>query len=630
MNKLKRILSALLAACLCITTAFAIGDGNMEGGGGNTGDGSQGNYWNVGDDGVRVTIVRESNFSSVTTPIDYTNKQNFDNKIIHFGLTSKLSYSAGKSLSAESKIYDYATPESPLPTIITANGRTNIKAVKEYFGREGTIQGIAKQTGIPFETLINGNYVILIEPIAYLTYGGKRYAMTATEAALFNRKTDGDLKRKMGYLTHQNLPLAMFLERPDLGYPAWSGPTTGIRADSEIIAQLGLGTVRFTEGPCCNHAPDCPCITDPDNPNDCECKKEHPDQPCGPDSPGCECVPAPPIEVPDYVYHTDTDVITSFYIYDASGSEDGINPDMNAKASIDIAGKKMTQSYVVPPNESTLVWFRWHTPTTPQTIRIPVTVTGGGRLEKDYITVEVRKLEENTPPDPQPTDLSPNGYNPWEPPDVPDSQSNGSLKWGKWKPWWHENWEWESNWEWVGSDEDGSWVDNGEWVDNGWWEYDYEEYSASASMKPKVEPDKEVPTAERRGTTYEMKSGYGVTIEVSTSVYGNGSSEDFTGLQNCMAFFPEFDYATYNRVLEQKTRGYGASYQLRVNEYSRKGLRDHYTPIWFPDDAKYEPQIVCFDAWTPAGQLYLYDSDYIYINGDVYDDWNISPVKIED
>ena len=32
---------------------------------------------------------------------------------------------------------------------------------------------------------------------------------------------------KMPSLTHQNLPLSIFLETPDLGYPAWGGTTSG-------------------------------------------------------------------------------------------------------------------------------------------------------------------------------------------------------------------------------------------------------------------------------------------------------------------------------------------------------------------------------------------------------------------
>ena len=56
-------------------------------------------------------------------------------------------------------------------------------------------------------------YKIVIEPIAYLVYNGANYAMTATEAALYDQVVDGNLRYWMGSLTHQNLPLAIFLTR---------------------------------------------------------------------------------------------------------------------------------------------------------------------------------------------------------------------------------------------------------------------------------------------------------------------------------------------------------------------------------------------------------------------------------
>ena len=98
-----------------------------------------------------------------------------------------------------------------------------------------------------FDTLICGDYKIVIEPIAYLVYGGANYAMTATEAALYDKTVDGDLRYWMGSLTHQNLPLAIFLEEADLGYPAWSGSTTSKVSNDQIISSLGIGIVRFND-----------------------------------------------------------------------------------------------------------------------------------------------------------------------------------------------------------------------------------------------------------------------------------------------------------------------------------------------------------------------------------------------
>lgn len=100
-----------------------------------------------------------------------------------------------------------------------------------------------------YETLIGGEYKILLEPIAYYKYEGVMIATTATEAALYDEVVSGHLRTWMGSLTHKNLPLAMFLETPDLGYPAWSGSTTSKVSNSDIKSSLGLGIVRFEERP---------------------------------------------------------------------------------------------------------------------------------------------------------------------------------------------------------------------------------------------------------------------------------------------------------------------------------------------------------------------------------------------
>lgn len=62
-------------------------------------------------------------------------------------------------------------------------------------------------TGFKLETLTNGDYKLMIEPIMYITYNGVKTVMTATEAALYNQLTGGDLINKFGPLSHKNLPL---------------------------------------------------------------------------------------------------------------------------------------------------------------------------------------------------------------------------------------------------------------------------------------------------------------------------------------------------------------------------------------------------------------------------------------
>ena len=85
-----------------------------------------------------------------------------------------------------------------------------------------------------YDVLIGGEYKILLEPIAYYKFEGVMIATTATEAAMYDERVGGLLRRRMVSLSHKNLPLAMFLEVADLGYPAWSGSRNKAASNSEI------------------------------------------------------------------------------------------------------------------------------------------------------------------------------------------------------------------------------------------------------------------------------------------------------------------------------------------------------------------------------------------------------------
>jgi len=409
--------------------------------------------------------------------------------------------------------------------------------------------------------------------------------------------TNGDLKSKLGNITHQNLPLAMFLEYPELGFNAYSGTPSGIKSNAVIISQLGLGTVRFDD-----YVP-----------------------PEGGGGGG---------SMVDYSYRTDTDVITAVTVY--NNSSDDINPDENAKVTFNINGNTHRVPFVTPPYEETLVWVKWHTPSAPERVTISVSTTDGS-LSDSSIVCNIGTLEEFTPPDPAVHDEPPTKS--WSVPSLPSSSKKTSLSWGEWQPWWKEKWVWEEDWDWVSTGHDdtclpdcttdhGEWEDNGEYVDKGNWEYDWKSYNASLSCDTVVIPAKEVPTAKWQAgyNCYEIKSGYGINARVEPHVYSNAPSRDTTSAQNCVAVFPEFGYEDYNRVLTTTTHEGKRKFTFTENKYSFKGSNSHYTPIWYPDNKRYEPYFHLFDVWTPAGQLYTYDSAYVRINGDVLDDWNISPV----
>ena len=219
MHKKFRILLIFTLICSILFTipAYAVGDGNVDGGGGNMGQGNSQNKWTPGMDGVRVTVVSTDDGTPVTTPVDLTNKKP-TNVQAHFGKVSKIAYNRGSALTPNSSSYEFVNPAQALPTIVSSSGSgaATIAAIKSYFTDEQVIRSIANLTGMDFDVLVSGKYKLLIEPIAYYTFQGVFIATTATEAALYDEQLGGGLRRKMVSLSHKNLPLAMFLENPDL------------------------------------------------------------------------------------------------------------------------------------------------------------------------------------------------------------------------------------------------------------------------------------------------------------------------------------------------------------------------------------------------------------------------------
>lgn len=559
---MKKILSALLCLAMLFSLsvpALAAGDPNIDGGGGGMGQGTSQNSWTPGRDGVRVTIIRDSDNTPVSTPIDFSNQGNGD-IVMHFGSVSKISYqSAG--LTPHNGNYHSIKPANTMPRIISSgSGNANIEAIRSYFCREGTMRDIAAATGFNYDDLISGSYKILLEPIAYFKYSGVMFAMTATEAALYNKQVAGGLRSKMVSLTHKNLPLSMFLQTPDLGFPAWGGSTTDKQNDDTIIAQLGLGIVRFSE---------------PD--------------------------PEPPKES-DVTYRCDTEVVTSVLL--STGSQK--TPDNPAYATFSINGRTYSHTDIyIPEGGSQLAWVKWRTPKEPGTITI--TIRSNCSTSTNHITAQVVDLDKNPPPDPQANDRN-DGYSI---PAKPSKPNVTSLTWGEWDCWWHEYWVWHS-------DGDGG----GYYCDHGWWEYEWISYSASLTATFKTQPDEKSPTAS--GT--QMKSGYGLNASVSAQVRSTAPSSHITGLQNVVAYFPEFNYTTYWRLLKRLNTGLSSNFEFQKNKYSTYGQSVHFTPVWFPD-GRYTTYAECIDAWTPAGMLQINLTSDINLRGSLFDDWHIRPLK---
>lgn len=310
----------LFSLILCVVFLFSItgtamadptGDPNIDSGGGTMGEGTEGqNIWNSGniaagiypDEGVRLSVIRITDKAKCGRSVDYTNVTPAPTTF-HFGKVSKLEYVQGAPLVREAQTYSFNKPTTPMPQIISSSaGNANLDEIKRFFCDEAIVQEIAEHTGVEFNTLINGEYKLLLEPIAYLTYNSLQYAMTATEAAIYDYSVSGSLSANMGSLTRQNLPLALFLEDDDdlLGLRAWTGSRSGRVDNNDIIGQLGMGIVTF---PATLDPPEGEIIYDPwDDPDEDDPIPYDPagPEPGDPDDPGPGPAPDPGGDVPGH------------------------------------------------------------------------------------------------------------------------------------------------------------------------------------------------------------------------------------------------------------------------------------------------------------------------------------------
>ena len=134
-------------------------------------------------DGVRVTIVNAETQKPAATSIDLSNYSYAEKTHFHFGKVSKVLYTGGQSLSLHTSKYIFYKPSQALPRIIYSSqyGKASIAEIKSYFTDEQVLRSICNLTGFDYDTLIGGDYKLVIEPIAYLSYLGNKYAMDSLE-----------------------------------------------------------------------------------------------------------------------------------------------------------------------------------------------------------------------------------------------------------------------------------------------------------------------------------------------------------------------------------------------------------------------------------------------------------------
>lgn len=315
-------------------------------------------------------------------------------------------------------------------------------------------------------------------------------------------------------------------------------------------------------------------------------------------------------------------------------------------------------SFACPDGDSAMAWFKWKTPSTAQNVTITLSSnkrgvyiidSDGNTCSTVTINARIDKVGEKTPPDPTATDRQPAEFKLQDEDKIIDSvaqyapiDGGQTLSWYVWECTYHPSTYQDSisnssgtvetygvfyeyyNSKTAEEKERPTKVKSNYAVYLGSCTFTKKEYSVSLSADISVMPSVHVPTAEKNNAlnTYTMKSGYGINIEINAHLSGNTGY--CTGTQKANVLFPEFNYATYNRLLDKS----GKTFVFKENRFSTYNDRVHFTPIWFPDDEKYIVYAEVFDVWCPAGQLSVrLTSDRIRISGNVYDDWHVAPDK---
>lgn len=170
MKRIIKIISSIFLsiALMLPMTSYAAGDPNIGGGGGVIGDGSDQYYWNETYDGARLTLVRADTGAVASQSIDISNR---DTGVvqIHFGSISKKAYTDGQSLSISAAEYEAFIPASTLPKIINcALIPANIQSIKNYFCDEMVLRWFAGKIGMNYDTMIGGDYKLMVEPVLRL------------------------------------------------------------------------------------------------------------------------------------------------------------------------------------------------------------------------------------------------------------------------------------------------------------------------------------------------------------------------------------------------------------------------------------------------------------------------------
>lgn len=141
---------------------------------------------------------------------------------------------------------------------------------------------------------------------------------------------------------------------------------------------------------------------------------------------------------------------------------------------------------------------------------------------------------------------------------------------------------------------------------------------------PELCPSEACTTAEKAGSTWKMKSGYGVTLSWQPTVtarsgYTFPAPSAYTAAQSVYATFSEYSYSTSSgkyRTLEKV----GSKYTFAENSDADGNARVHFIPVYVKNGS-YTVSVTATQIWTPAGMITAVRNSSVTINGTIYDDW---------
>lgn len=127
--------------------------------------------------------------------------------------------------------------------------------------------------------------------------------------------------------------------------------------------------------------------------------------------------------------------------------------------------------------------------------------------------------------------------------------------------------------------------------------------------------------AEAKVDQATIKSGYGIELEVNTSLSHNyDKAYKLTGAQRVYAYFPDLDYPIELEP-QNSISNFSNTWILPKNPDSVLKERRHYIPVEWPD-GNYPITIKAFDAASPGGKPCKIIKLNVTVKGDMYEDDN--------